>query len=267
METYRLKSIAIVILLLLNACLLLMGGYQNLQTLRMERQAEEQLRELYRSSQLTLGAEVDLSQQALGPLHLSRQAETEQAIASALLGGGAVPTSQGGGIYSYEAAGGTIQFRAGGSFYGSRLDVAVEDPAEFARSFCRRFGYEAPRLQLTEDGSGSIYAGQLVGGVEVSNCGVELYFEQGRLISVAGAHVTLEGAAAEPGEQMSCVTALVRFLDYRNASGVVCSEVTGASCVYQLQNTAALRLVPAWGIKTDTYTYYVDCETGEVYGH
>lgn len=266
METYRLKNIAIVILLLLNACLLLMVGYQNLQSLRTEQRAEEQLRELYQASQLSLAGNFDLSQPPLDALALSRQAETEQSIASALLGGEAVSTSQGGGIYSYETEHGSIQFRAGGSFYGSRLDVPVEDPEEFSKDFCRRFSYEAPQFQLT-DGSGSVYAGQLLGGVQVSNCAVELFFEQGRLTSVAGAHVTLENAAAEPGEQMTCITALVKFLDYRNASGVVCSEVTDVRCVYQLQNASALRLAPAWSIETDTYTYYVDCETGEVYGH
>ena len=266
METYRLKNIAIVILLLLNACLLLMLGYQELQSLQTRRRAEEQLRELYQASQLSLGEKLDLSQRPLDALVLSRQAETEQSIAAALLGGDAASTSQGGGIYSYEAERGTIQFRAGGSFYGSRLDVPVEDPEEFSRDFCSRFGYETPRLQLTEDG-GSAYAGQMLGGVQVANCAVELYFEQGRLVSVAGAHVTSEDAAVEPGEQMSCITALVKFLDYRNTSGVVCSEVTDIQCVYQLQNASAPRLAPAWRIEADTYTYFVDCETGEVYGH
>ena len=266
METYRLKNIAIVILLLLNACLLLMLGYQEFQSLQTERRAEEQLRELYQASQLSLGERLDLSQEPLDALVLSRQAETERAIASALLGGDAVSTSQGGGIYSYEAEHGVIQFRAGGSFYGSRLDVPVEDPEEFSREFCKRFGYEAPQLQLA-DGGGSAYAGQLLGGVQVANCAVELYFEPGRLVSVAGAHVTLEDAAIEPGEQMSCITALVKFLDYRNSSGVICSEVSEVRCVYQLQNASALRLAPVWRIEADTYTYFVDCGTGEVYGH
>ena len=40
METYRLKNIAIVILLLLNGCLLLTVGFQELQALRAERRVE-----------------------------------------------------------------------------------------------------------------------------------------------------------------------------------------------------------------------------------
>lgn len=266
METYRLKNLAIVILLLLNGCLLLLVGQQKLQELGAERRSAARLRELYQSSQLALGERIDLTQQPLGPRTLVRQAETEQAIASALLGSNAVSTtSQGGGIYSYEAERGAIQFRAGGSFYGSHLRLPVPDLESFSRDFCARFGYEEPQIRQ-EDGSGSAVAAQWVDGVPVANCGVELYFEHGMLTSVTGAHVSLENASAEPGEQMNCVTALLRFLDYRNASGVVCSEVTGVQCVYQLQGAAALRLLPAWEIQTDTHTYYVDCETGEVYG-
>ena len=265
METYRLKNIILVILLLLNGCLLLTVGYQKLQAMTAERQTAGRLRELYQASQLTLGEDIDLLQPPLGPLNLSRQAETEREIASVLLGAEAVSTSQGGGIYSYASERCAIQFRAGGSFYGVRLNLPVEDAEEFSRDFCRRFGYEEPRFQM-ENGDGRAIAGQLADKVPVVNCSVELYFEQGRLTSVSGAHVSLENAAPAAGQRMTCATALVKFLDYRSASGVVCSEVTGARCVYQLQGATVPRLLPVWEIETDTYTFYVDCETGEVSG-
>ena len=109
-------------------------------------------------------------------------------------------------------------------------------------------------------------AGQLAGEVSVANCGVEMHFEGGRLTSVSGAHVSMEGAVPEPGARMTCVTALMKFLDHRNASGAVCSEVRDVQCVYQLRGASTPRLRPVWEIRTDTYTYYVDCETGEVTG-
>lgn len=265
METYRLKNIAIVILLLLNICLLFMVGYQYYQSLQAQRRAAAQLRELYGSSQLGLNSRIDLGQHPLEDLLLSRRTETEQSIASALLGGETLFTSQGGGINNYESRGRTIQFRSGGSFYGSRLDQPVEDIPAFVKSFCTRFDYAEPALQLDERGSGSAIAGQLAGGVPVTNCAVELYFEGGKLVSVTGAHVSMQDASEGPGAGMTCITALIRFLDFRNTSGVVCSEVSDVRCVYQLQSVSAPRLLPVWEIQTDTYTYYVDCETGEVY--
>lgn len=265
METYRLKNIAIMILLLLNVCLLFMVGYQYYQSMQAQRRAAAQLRELYGNSQLALDSRIDLDQRPLENLLLARQTETEQDIASALLGEEPLFTSQGGGINNYASRGRTIQFRSGGSFYGSRLDQPVEDVPAFVKSFCSRFEYGEPLLQLDEKGSGSAIAGQMANGVPVTNCAVELYFEEGKLISVTGAHVNTKDASGGPGAEMACITALVRFLDFRNTSGVVCSEVSGVRCVYQLQSVSAPRLLPVWEIETDTYTYYIDCGTGEVY--
>ena len=265
METYRLKNIAIVVLLLLNACLLFMVGEQYYQSGKAERQAAAQLQKMYANNQLALAPGGDLVQQPLQDLFLTRQADLEQSIADDLLGGETLFTSQGGGINNYEFQEKTIQFRAGGSFYGSHIDRPLQDIPAFVENFCERFGYATPELQLDEQGSGSAIARQLAGKVPVTNCAVEMYFEEEKLVSVTGAHVSLQDAYDGPGAEMTCITALVRFLDYRNAAGVVCSRVSGVRCVYQLQSTSTPRLLPVWEIETDTYTYYVDCETGEVY--
>ena len=264
METYRLKNIAIVILLLLNGGLLLLLGSQFLQSKHSEAAAAEELRTLFESHQLTLDSQVDLTQPPLSPLTLSRNSETEQAIASFLLNGGVESSSQGGGIYSYKTEYGAIQFRSGGSFDGSRLTLPVDDAADFSKQFCSQFGYQDLQLQVL-DGTGSASGIQYVAGVPVYGCGMALYFESGILTSVTGAHVNLDSAAVEAGQPMTCITALVRFLDYRSGSGVVCSEVRAVQCVYELHSTTStLRLLPAWRIDTDTYTYFVDCASGEV---
>lgn len=266
METYRLKNIAILILLLLNGCLLLLLGYQNLQAMRAETDTAGQLEALYAANQLKLGSGVDLDQPVLSPLSLSRQGETEQAIASFLLGGATEPASQGGGIYSYEGDHGAIHFRAGGSFDGSSLTLAVDDITAFCQQFCQQFGYADLQVQI-QNRTGSVTAIQQVSGVPVAGCSLTLRFERGVLASVNGAHVSLEDAVPEPAERMNCVTALVRFLDYRNTAGVVCSEVTDVRCVYELQGGAAPRLLPMWRVETDTYVYFVNCATGEVTRH
>ncbi|MDE7261466.1 MAG: hypothetical protein K2N78_05315 [Oscillospiraceae bacterium] len=264
METYRLKNIAIVLLLLLNGSLLLLVGYQRFQEAQTEQETAQRLRELCEASQLALSGDLDLTRQPLDTLVISRREESEQAIASCLLDGEAKAASQGGGIYSYGAASGSIQFRAGGSFYGSRLSVPVADVADFCQTFFRQFGYEQLRSNA-EDGTGSVTAIQRAAGVDIIGSEVTLRFEEGALVSVTGSHINLESASTEPdAEEMTCVTALVRFLDYRNASGAVCSEVRDVHCVYQLQGAAAPRLLPVWQIDTDTNAYFVDCRTGDV---
>ena len=263
METFRLKNIAILILLLLNAGLLVLIGSQRWQSRRAASETVRQLEELCAASQLTLGSRLQLSQQPLSALAISRHGETERVIASYLLGSSAVSSSQGGGIYSYSSDKGSIQFRSGGSFDGSGLHTPVEDPEEFSRQFCSRFGYGELEIAPRLTGS-SAAAVQQWDGVRIYGCGVTLYFEGGFLSSVAGSHVSPEDAAEESLPVLSCVTALTRFLDYRAESGIVCSEVTDVRCVYELRGASSLRLVPVWRIETDTYTYFVDGLSGEV---
>lgn len=264
METFRLKNIAILILLLLNAGLLVLIGSQRWQSRRAASETVRQLEELCAASQLTLGSRLQLSQQPLSALAISRHGETERVIASYLLGSSAVSSSQGGGIYSYSSDKGSIQFRSGGSFDGLDLRRQVEDPEAFAQDFCRRFGYDDLEVQAA-GAALTVTAGQRLLGVPIYGCAVTLHFEGGVLTAVSGSHVSSEDAVTEPGEQLSCATALLRFLDFRAAAGVVCSEVREVRCVYELQsNSAALRLHPLWQIDTDTYRYFVDCATGAV---
>ena len=167
METYRLKNIAIVILLLLNAFLLVLLGYQSHQARREERETSEQLEELYAASQLTLSDGIDLTQSALSPLTLSRRDETEAEIAAELLGGSVEESRQGGGIVSYAGPAGAVQFRAGGSFDGSGLDRTVDDVLSFAESFCREFGYDDVAVTV-QNGTGTVTAGQRMAGVPIA---------------------------------------------------------------------------------------------------
>lgn len=261
METYRLKNICILLLALLNAFLLLLLGYQSFRSYRSDMGAREQLRLLFEENHLEISSHVDLGQKCLTPLSVSRSVEAEGEIASFLLGGPVEHRNQGGGIYSFQNGSGTIYFRSGGSFDGQNLHVLVEDPAAFTEDFCRRFGYRG-----TEVGAGNTTVlSEFLNGVEVAGCGVELRFDGGALTAVTGSHVTMENASVEPEGGMSCITALVRFLDYRAEEGVVCSVISGMECVYTLQSSAsASRLLPAWQIDTDAHGYSVDCASGQV---
>lgn len=262
METYRLKNIAILILLLLNAFLLLLLGYQYMQARQSASDTVEQLRELFSGNQLALADSVDLLQPALSPIVLSRNTDTEAAMADALLGGGVESASQGGGIYSYSSAAGNLQFRSGGSFDGLQLSLRITDIADFVTSFCEDFGYRDVEAQLSE-GSGTVTAIQYVDDVPILGCGLTLTFQSGDLVAVSGAHISLEDAAPGSGEQLTCASAMVRFLDYRSSAGIICSEVTSVSCIYALQEVSST-LVPVWQIETDTYDYLVDASSGEI---
>ena len=262
METYRLKNIAILILLLLNAFLLMLLGYQHMQSKQADADMVEQLRVLFSGNQLSLADSVDLLQPVLSPMTLSRSTDTEAHMAGALLGDGVESASQGGGIYSYTSAAGSLQFRSGGSFDSVHLALPVADISEFVHSFCEAFDYQDVDTRF-RGSSGTVTAVQYVAGVPILGCGLTMTFQNGTLTEVSGAHIMLESAALTSEEQLTCASALVRFLDYRSTAGIICSEISSVSCIYYLQETSS-SLVPVWQVETDTYTYLVDAASGEI---
>lgn len=262
MESFRLKNIAIVILLLLNGFLLLLLGWQFMQIQEEREETVRQLEALYAANHLELTVSTDRLKEPLDTLTLIRSVETEKKMAARLLGDPAEPLAMGGGIYDYVSQTGAVHFRAAGSFDGVGLSRQVEDAQEFASGFCREFGYRDMETETNGDET-TISAVKYVADVPVQNCGVLFRFKGNTLTSVSGAYVSLENAVVEEGGLMSGVTALLRFLDYRNAAGIVCGEVSDISCVYELQGSAP-RLTPAWRVETDAHDYLVDCATGEV---
>lgn len=264
METKRLKNIAILILLLLNAFLLFLLIYQDMQGERAQQNAREEMEALFASEGLSMQRDGVKPENALPSLELVRNTEGESQIAAFLLGESVGALSEGGGIYGYSSEVGTVRFRSSGSFDSVRLMRPVEDAEAFMRQFCNRFGYENITGELVE-GNGSLTAVRYADGVPVYGCTITMIFENSNLVGASGAQIDLEDAAEVREESLSCTSALVRFFDFRREAGIVCSEIRSAECVYHLQSTGGLpRLRPIWVVETDTYTYLVDGITGEI---
>lgn len=264
METRRLKNIAILILLLLNAFLLLLMGVQQSQSRQSQSDSAQQLAELFASDELMLSEEIDLTSQPLSPLLFSRSESSESALAAWLLNGQPSAVSEGGGIYSYTTETGTIQFRSGGGFDSSDLALPVSDPEQFVQEFCTEFGFEMPAAPLFENDR-SVTVTQLLNDTSIHGCTVTFQFEDTLLVSAAGYYISLDNAVIEDENLLTCTTALVRFLDHRRSAGIVCRQVEDVTCVYTLQSSpSSRRLAPQWKVRTDTYSYFINCITGEV---
>ena len=228
--------------------------------------AISQLESLFAADQLTLSEQLDLSQPALSPLVLSRDTETEAAMAAMLLGEVIETAALGGGINSYTSSNGSVQFRSGGGFDAIGLSTSVKDPTDFAQEFFQTFGYIQTSAQV--NGSANTITGlQHSNGTPIIGCTITLTFDDLTLIAVSGSHITVEhGARDVQAETLDSVTALVRFLDHRRSEGLVCRRIEEVHCIYQLNSSSSsLRLTPIWQVDTDTYTCYVDCTTGNVF--
>ena len=263
MDRFRLKNIIILILVLVNAFLL--GSLAQRRGAEQDafRRTAEQLVALFQEDGMTLDPRAISQDRPPDGVTLSRDTAQEERAAGFLLGKSLTASDQGGGIYHYAGAAGEAFFRSGGGFEASgRLS---EDPEGFCRDFCRSFSYEAPQMELDEDGSGVFTAGALFGGLPVFNCTVSFTIEQGVLIAVRGTLLPKSGTAAPGGQPLSAAGALGAFQRMRRENAAVASTVTDTRLCYELQTSGgAMSLAPVWRIVTDTEDYYVNCFTGAV---
>ena len=265
MKTSRIKSIVIVILLLVNAFLLvLLLGRRSQQRIAYERSVE-QLSLLLSSNGIAFDTSLLPNTVSFPAAELSHDTDAEAAFARALLGDDAAVRSTGSGSSVYESEHGSLRFRASGEIDGS-INRSTEDPFEFLRSILSDFGYQlyANISALSITGSGTLAAVREMDETKIFNAPLIFTFESGTLVSVSGSFlpsVTLTKSA----DGMDAISALVRFLDYRNTNGLVCTQIIHLENGYLLQSAAVSpKLVPAWHIMTDVSEYYVNSVTSEI---
>jgi len=268
LNTARLKSIVIIILLLANAFLLVLLLSQRAEENAAHGRSFDQLIELYAANGIALdrGLLENFSAELLD-VQPARDLDAEQAFAAGVIGS-VSSIDSGGGIYRYYSAdgmnSGVCLIRSSGALEAT-LNRAVDDPDRFCSDLCIPYGYRIFEI-LTSGADTTITAYCLLGELEVYNGSLTFSFSSGTLTSVTGTLLPPIDTADVGTASLDAVTALVRFLDYRNASGAVCTEIMDIRGGYLLQSTTAApqRLVPVLRVATDVYDYYVNIETGEV---
>ena len=263
MKTSRIKNIVIVILALVNAFLLvLLLGRRNQQRVAYEHSVE-QLSLLLTNNGIAFDTSLLPEQVFFPAAEPAHDADAEAAFARALLGDDAAARSTGGGSFVYESDRGSLQFRANGTVDGS-MDRPAEDPADFLNAALSSLGYRFDTSGISSDGSGAVAAVREVDGLKIFNAPLTFTFENNILTSVSGSFLPSLTLTA-PADGTDAISALVRFLDYRNSNGLVCTQITSLDCGYLLQSSATgAKLVPAWQIATDVSEYYVNSATGEI---
>ena len=266
METFRLKNIVILILVLLNLFLLATLVMRESGEYTVSARLEAELQELFASSNVTLTAHLP-DEEPPASLSVSRDPDQERAMAARLLGESLTSYDDGGGVSRYETDQGQAVFYPSGNFSITGQLSASGKAEDACGDFCRQYGYEDLTLNLDEDGSGSAQATLYQADLPVTNAAVSFLFLRGELISVSGVFIPAGSAAAAGSDEsaLSAATALTRFLAARRESGAVVSAVSEVSLCYQLGGySSSLSLVPAWCITTDTVNYYVNCSDGTV---
>lgn len=265
MKTTRLKNIVILILAIANAFLMLRLVMRYRDMHEVHENMISEVVALFEANGIALSHEVVPEDVALDVIHLSRDAQRERALADAIIGGTSA-VNAGGGLYRYYNPNGTFLFRSNGAFE-CVASLEVEDAEAFCLGVCDAFGYANMESALDAQTSGEVTALRVSENCgEVFNCTITFTFEKGRLTAVSGFYVPDGNDAAAIDRPVSAVSALVKFLDYRNNAGVVCTEVSymESGCLLQSGASSSLRLVPVWHIATPSGSFYVNQMSGEV---
>lgn len=266
METYRLKNIAILILLLLNLFLLLLvvseqyGRYQAAQNL------SDQTVALLQSNEISINPSLLKEESAPVAYSYSRSTEEELTFVTALLGEITVQRDSGGGTYFYSNASGSATFHSNGSFTLeiSQPSLHAEDYRDFVQEYCPA-NYEI--TQIEEDGKyDTVTVTPYVDDLPVYSATIDFSFSDHYLTAASGFWVAGTAEAATDTETITKCSAAVYLMNYCNEEGKICNTITGISTGYLLQSTASvpLLLTPVYKIDTNTYSYYVNSISGHV---
>lgn len=268
MSWSKLKTIIIYILLLLNLFLLGLVGVNLLRARHYQNTALEQAAAVLGRSNIRVRWEDLPNEMKLSAATAARDLQKEEQLAAALLGDGVRSSASGGGLYVYEGASGTARFRGSGEF---TVTYAVpRGQSVTPQEMMNRLGLETGPVR---EGDGATAVEQRVSGVPVYSTGsagqdaagmIFEYDSLGQLCAVSGrlflGKPTDEQEEKEPA---SVSTALIAFFNFVVENGDVCREIANMTPVYRAVGDQ-VRLAPAWLIRTDTGSYFVDAVTAEV---
>lgn len=270
MESYRVKNIVIVILLIINGFLLFLVGNRYSEARRYEQAALDGSIQVLAQSGITLHADDILSHTGYQIHTVQRDLAEESRLASIILGEQVEGVSRGGGLYTYSSEKGQLSIRAGGELSSQLVKDpywSTADPESHAAALMEKLGIECRRVALDVlGGQGKITYQQLLDGAPLFTCLITLTYSDGYLTALTGNLMAVDDLSEDNGEILSLPTVLMHFLDGVMESGDVCSAVLTVESGYlQSQSfSGAISLQPVWMISTNTTDYYVNGVTGDV---
>lgn len=272
MEWPKLKNIILVILLTANFFLLVLVGYREALSSNYLANARTDAIGVLERSGISVKEEILPQDGSLTPLSMERDRAQEAKAAAALLG--TADESEQGGVTVYTGEKGTARFSRSGEFSAvlnaNAYPLGDQTVGEHALATLALLDFEGEIVSTQEDGDSiAVTVRQLWQGTPVYTCQAALVYRGGALVSIReGGSTRLTGTPAQSGdaEDLSTVTALVRFLEGITKLGDVCTSLTGMTpgYVFTAGISDPITLRPVWYITTDTGAYYLDADTGEL---
>lgn len=272
MPVPKLKTLAILILLLANLAMALQVFPGRMAVKREEDALRESLCSLYDRQEITLEPETIPDTTNLYVLELTENNDLQ--VAGVLLGEQMLAEDDSTRYVSaYRSTLGQCSISRSGAF-SARLNQSrpVGDPQRASRRLLKDMGFShlpLPEEQQEKDGICTVTATQTVLDMPVFSDGLTLTYTDDCLTELEGVFFTGTGGLSRVSSEgcISAADALVAFLDARYELGWVGSTVTALYQGYIHAETAAaavVRLAPVWRLETDTGVFQIHGMTGEV---
>lgn len=264
MEWRKLKNIILLILLGLNVALALLIGGPALSDSYRATQADREAVAFLEQKGITVEEKSIPSTEELLPKIVQRDREQEAQLARQLLGEDVEQHAQGGEVYRYTSARGTVQFHSDGSFWASLAPEAFPlngNAREAALTVLERLGFSGQ----VEEEEQRLTVCQTWDGLPLFNQQATVVWNETGVTDItAGRRLYGTPLVDNTRQTITLATALIDFYNGLNQMGDVCSRVDAIMPGY-LSATALNRpmtLTPVWRVTTDTGAYQLDLVSG-----
>ena len=274
MPVSKLKTLAILILLLANLALLVLVVPSRLATARDAATLHDSLCSLYEAQEISLTPDAIPDTVPLYVLELKETDAGSLQAAKALLGEELLMQDDSSRYLStYRSDSGTCSISRSGEF-SAQLTGQEErgDLKASSRKLLKNMGFSYETLPDAERVRAGVYtvtATQQILGMPVFSGDLVLTWSNSRLTAIDGIFFPGTDSLTRVSDNacLSAADALIAFLSARYELGWVGSAVTGLQQGYIRSETAAaaaVRLTPVWRLETDTGTFQINGMTGEV---
>lgn len=271
MDSSRLKTIILVLLLSLNIALLAVVIADRQASITADEELQRTALSVLEENGLQLADGTELSAQQPRVYSVTRSLDDEEKYAGAVLGN-PLSVQDSGGIRYYEGSTGMGRFHGTGEFevyLTSGTYTGSDNGIRTSIAFLKDMGVEVyePLTVSTNGNSGVIVTTVCaVKDAPVYNCAVTLSFIDESLMAISGYRPFYDVKESESGEApLDIYTVLLRFLSVIRSEGAVGRELTDVELGYKLVSSLSGEslLTPVWHFVTDTGEYYIDGLTGE----
>lgn len=272
MPVSKLKTLALLILLLANAILICILVPNRIDEQQEGERARQSLQTLCARHSITIDPQIIPDTVTLYALELSEDNRTSLQAATALLGEQVLVQDDSTRYLSlYSSQKGSCRIGRSGTFQATLTgSEPARDPDRSTRQTLKAMGFQVHTLsepQIQSDGSRVMAASQAILGIPVFSDGLALTWTGDQLTQLDGVFYTGAMTRVSDSPCLSAADALVAFLSVRFDLGWVGSAITAMEQGYLRAETAAaavVRLTPVWRLDTDTGSFYIDGISGHV---